>query len=60
MGKKKASKVCGLKPKKKCCRSSTRCVRCPVVIHKMQKLSGQGLSEKELGKALKKVRARAA
>jgi hypothetical protein len=60
VGKKKAADVCGMKPKKKCCRSSTRCMRCPVVIHKMQKFADQGMSDKELNKALKKVRARAA
>jgi hypothetical protein len=49
-----------MKAKKKCCRSSTRCLRCPVVIHKMQKFADQGMSDKELTKALKKVRSRAA
>jgi hypothetical protein len=60
VGKKKVADICEMKPKKKCCRSSTRCLRCPVVIHKMQKLSAAGMSNKELTKALKKVRARAA
>ena len=60
MGKKKAADVCSMKAKKKCCRSSTRCLRCPVVSHKMQKFADQGMSNKELTKALKKVRSRAA
>ncbi|WP_169798197.1 hypothetical protein [Gordonia desulfuricans] len=57
MGKVKPEKVRDLKPKKKCCRSSTRCLRCPVVIHRMQKVDTKHLSKKELGKALKKARA---
>lgn len=46
-----------LKPKKKCCKSSKRCVRCPVVIHRMRKLDTSEMSKKELNKALKKARA---
>ncbi|GAC66445.1 hypothetical protein [Gordonia soli] len=57
MGKVKPEKVGGLKPKKKCCRSSTRCVRCPVVVHRMRKLDTSDMSKKQLTKALKKARA---
>lgn len=57
MGKVDPAKVCSLKPKKKCCKSSKRCVRCPVVIHRMRKLDTSGMSKKELNKALKKARA---
>ena len=53
----KASKVSGLKPKKKCCRSKTRCVKCPVVIMRMKKAESAGVSGKDLVKALKKARA---
>lgn len=56
MGKVNPAKVCDLKAKKKCCRKSTRCVRCPVVIHRMRKLDSDAMSKKELGKALKKAR----
>ena len=56
-GKVKASKVSGLKPKKKCCRKKTRCLKCPVVIMRMKKLEGEDLSKKELEKRLKKARA---
>ncbi len=44
MGKKKfkASTVAGLKPKKKCCRKKTRCVKCPVVIMRMKKVQDNG------------------
>ena len=44
-------------PKKKCCRSSKRCVRCPVVVNRMRKLDTSDMSRKQLGKALKKARA---
>lgn len=53
----KASKVAGLKPKKKCCKSKPRCLKCPVVVHKMQKAERHGLSGKELKKALRRARA---
>lgn len=57
MGKPSPAKVAKLKPKRKCCRSSTRCLRCPVVVHKMKKAVRHGLSDKELKQALKKARA---
>ncbi|WP_305094363.1 hypothetical protein [Prescottella sp. R16] len=56
-GKVKASEVSGLKPKKKCCRKKTRCLKCPVVIMRMKKLEDQGATKKELKKGLKKARA---
>lgn len=46
-----------MKPKKKCCRKSTRCLRCPVVIHRMGKLDCHKMSKKQATKALKKARA---
>jgi len=57
MGKVKAKKVSGLKPKKKCCRSKTRCIKCPVVIMRMKKAESAGVCGKDLVKALKKARA---
>ena len=57
MGKVNPAKVGNLKPKKKCCRSSKRCMRCPVVIHRMGKLDTDSMTKKQLGKALKKARA---
>ena len=57
MGKTKAHKVSSLKPKKKCCRSKQRCLKCPVVIMRMKKLDDRDLKPKELAKALKKARA---
>ena len=46
-----------MKPKKKCCRKSTRCLRCPVVIHRMSKIDCDSMSKKKATKALKKARA---
>ncbi|AQA22132.1 MULTISPECIES: hypothetical protein [Rhodococcus] len=57
MGKVKAKKVSSLKPKKKCCRSKTRCLKCPVVIMRMKKLENEGVTGKDLKKGLKKARA---
>ena len=57
MGKTKPAKVAQLKPKKKCCKKSTRCLRCPVVIHRMKKIDCEHLSKKDANKALKKARA---
>jgi len=57
MGKVKAGKVSGLKPKKKCCRSKKRCLKCPVVIMRMKKAEREGCCGKDLSKALKKARA---
>lgn len=57
MGKVKAKDVSRLKPKKKCCRKKTRCVKCPVVIMRMQKAEAKGCCGKELKKCLKAARA---
>ncbi|MGB3303813.1 hypothetical protein [Gordonia sp. (in: high G+C Gram-positive bacteria)] len=57
MGKTSPAKVAQLKPKKKCCKKSTRCLRCPVVIHRMGKLDCNHMSKKQANKALKKARA---
>ncbi|WP_188828527.1 hypothetical protein [Nocardia camponoti] len=57
MGKVKAKNVSGLKPKKKCCRKQTRCLKCPVVIMRMKKAESAGMCGKDLKKALKKARA---
>jgi len=57
MAKVKASKVAGLKPKKKCCRKKTRCLKCPVVVMRMKRAEKDGLSKKELRRYLDKARA---
>jgi len=57
MGRVKAKKVARLKPKKKCCRSKTRCIACPVVVMRMRKCEAAGVCGKDLKKALKHARA---
>ncbi|MGN2636072.1 hypothetical protein ACWEKT_10165 [Nocardia takedensis] len=57
MGKVKAKQVSSLKPKKKCCRKKTRCVKCPVVVMRMKKAEASGCHGKDLKKALKQARA---
>jgi hypothetical protein len=45
------------KIKKKCCRSTPkRCKNCPVVAHRVSKITKLGLAGKELRRALKKAR----
>ncbi|GAA3046175.1 hypothetical protein GCM10010528_26720 [Gordonia defluvii] len=57
MGSKNATaKVRDLKPKKKCCRKDVRCIRCPVVVHRLRKLDVDGMNRKKLEKAIKKAR----
>ncbi len=46
------------KVKKKCCRSTPRCKRCPVVAMKRAKFEADGLSGKALKRAIKEVRKR--
>ena len=53
----KAELVSSLKPKKKCCRKKTRCVKCPVVVMRMKKLEAAGVCGKDLKKGLKAARA---
>ncbi|GAA3957740.1 hypothetical protein [Gordonia caeni] len=56
MGKPDPAKVVRLKPKKKCCKKKTRCLRCPVVIHRMKKLDLETMTPKQARKELKKAR----
>lgn len=44
-------------PKKKCCKSSPRCMRCPVVLKKLGAMDTAELDDKALKKALKNIRA---
>lgn len=55
--KKKAVRVRDLKPKKKCCRKDVRCMRCPVVVHRLRKLDVDEMNRKQIQKAIKKARA---
>ncbi|MDF0530080.1 hypothetical protein P0W64_06385 [Tsukamurella sp. 8F] len=56
MGKTKAHKLVGSKPKKKCCRKRVRCERCPVVIHKLDRMAAHGASKKQLQSSLEHIR----
>lgn len=57
MGKKSPQAIMGATPKKKCCRSKTRCMKCPVVISRLHKCDAHTLDKKQFAKALKKARA---
>lgn len=50
------SKLADAKPKKKCCRSKTRCKRCPLVLHKVRKAKSLGVRGAELEKVYKRAR----
>jgi hypothetical protein len=52
----KPSDLAGLKPKKKCCRSTPRCKKCPVVVHKVRNAERHGISGKQLIKVFKRAR----
>ncbi|MFT3900610.1 MAG: hypothetical protein QM728_10275 [Gordonia sp. (in: high G+C Gram-positive bacteria)] len=54
--KKSADKLRTLKPKKKCCQKDVRCMRCPVVVHRLGKLDVESMPPKQLKKAIKKAR----
>ncbi|MBT0565533.1 hypothetical protein [Williamsia sp. CHRR-6] len=57
MAKLTPSTFTSVRPKKKCCKSSTRCSSCPLVLHRLSKMGAEDFSKKEFAKALKKVRA---
>ncbi|MGV0793430.1 hypothetical protein [Mycolicibacterium sp. XJ1819] len=52
----KPAKLADLEPKKKCCRSSPRCKRCPVVVAKVRKAERHGVRGKQLMKVYKRAR----
>jgi hypothetical protein len=52
----KTTKLAGLKPKTKCCRSKPRCKRCPVVIHRVRRAERNGIHGKKLAKVFKRAR----
>ncbi|GAA4396263.1 hypothetical protein [Tsukamurella soli] len=56
MSKTKAHKLVGAKPKSTCCRKKVRCERCPVVIHRLNRLAAHGATKKELKKSLAHIR----
>jgi hypothetical protein len=52
----KSSKLSGVKPKRKCCRSKRRCKRCPLVLHKVRKAELLGIRGKDLETVFKRAR----
>jgi hypothetical protein len=52
----KSSRISGVKPKKKCCRSKPRCKRCPVVLSRVHEAELLGISGKDLDKVFKRAR----
>jgi hypothetical protein len=54
----KSSKLPDLNPKKKCCRSKTRCKRCPVVVYHVRRAERNGIRGKDLVKVFKRARSR--
>lgn len=52
----KSSKLAGVTPKKKCCRSKPRCKRCPVVLGKVNEAQLAGIRGKDLEKVFKRAR----
>jgi hypothetical protein len=52
----KASKLLGLNPKKKCCRSKPRCKKCPVVVHQVRTAERHGIRGKNLVKVYQRAR----
>jgi hypothetical protein len=52
----KSTKYAKTKPKTKCCRSTPRCKRCPLVLHKVRKAELNGIRGKQLEKVFKRAR----
>ncbi len=58
VGKLKAKNIGKIKPKSKCCKKSTRCVKCPVVLHRLGKKDCASMCKKDFQKVLDKARKR--
>ncbi|GAB3054643.1 hypothetical protein GCM10027053_14400 [Intrasporangium mesophilum] len=58
MSKLKAKDVAKIKPKSKCCKKDTRCLKCPVVVHRLCKQDCASMCKQDFKKALKKARRR--
>ena len=54
----KAKNIGKIKPKSKCCKKSTRCVKCPVVLHRLGKQDCGSMCKKDFQKVLDKARKR--
>jgi hypothetical protein len=58
VGKLKAKNIGKIKPKSKCCKKNTRCVKCPVVLHRLGKQDCRSMCKKDFQKVLDKARKR--
>jgi hypothetical protein len=58
VGKLKAKDIGRIKPKSKCCKKRTRCVKCPVVLHRLGKQDCGSMCKKDFQKVLDKARKR--
>ncbi|MEO7132233.1 MAG: hypothetical protein ABIZ07_12745 [Dermatophilaceae bacterium] len=58
MGKLKAKDVAKLKPKSTCCKKDERCLRCPVVVHRLCQQDCAAMCGKDFKKTLAKARRR--
>ena len=58
VGKLKAKNIGKIKPKSKCCKKSPRCVKCPVVLHRLGKKDCASMCKKDFQKVLDKARKR--
>jgi hypothetical protein len=54
----KAKDVARIKPKSTCCKKDTRCLKCPVVVHRLCKQDCTSMGKQHFKKALKKARRR--
>ncbi|OFE14978.1 hypothetical protein BA895_07480 [Humibacillus sp. DSM 29435] len=53
-----ANKLKKIKPKSKCCKKSTRCLKCPVVLHRLGKQECESMCKRDFQKALDTARKR--
>lgn len=51
------AQVLSLNVKRKCCKSSPRCLRCPVVHHRLRQANTKDLDQQALGRLLTQLRA---
>ena len=53
-----AKKIAKIKPKSKCCKKSTRCIKCPVVLHRLGKQECGSMCKRDFQKVLDQARKR--
>ncbi len=53
-----AKKIKKITPKSKCCKKSTRCLTCPVVLHRLGKQDCESMCKRDFQKVLDTARRR--